>query len=292
MTTFLQAVWGGLVTGSAYAILALGFTLVFGVLRVLQFSHPNIFAAGAFVGFAVAVHVTSNLLLILLVSMAGMAVAGLLVERIVLRPLRDEYFLTPAIATIAAGIVIQNLIIAISGPEPVFFPAVISPHTYSLAGVDITLTQIVVLAAALAMMVALKWTIDRTRAGRAVRAVAEKPDVAQILGINTRVVAAGTMAVASALAGAAGVLIATLYGTVSPTIDTTFGFKGLVIMVVAGLGSITGAMFVGVALGVIETLASQYISSSYRDVFPFAILIIVLILRPAGLFGRLEPQKV
>jgi branched-chain amino acid transport system permease protein len=292
MTTFLQAVWGGLVTGSAYAILALGFTLVFGVLRVLQFSHPNIFAAGAFAGYAIAIHVTTNLVAILLIAMAGMALAGLLVERVVLRPLRDEYFLTPAIATIATGIVIQNIIIAISGPEPVFFPPVITPHTYSLAGIDVTLTQVVVLAAALAMMVALKWTIDRTRAGRAVRAVAEKPEVAEILGINTRVVAAGTMAAASALAAAAGVLIATLYGTLSPTIDTSFGFKGLVIMVVAGLGSITGAMFVGIALGVIETLASQYVSSSYRDVFPFAILMIVLVLRPSGLFGRLDPQKV
>jgi branched-chain amino acid transport system permease protein len=284
--------WGGIVTGSAYAVLALGFTLIFGVLRILQFAHPAIFVTGAFIGFAVGTHISANFIVVLLAAMAATAVAGVLVQQFSLRPLRDSYFLTPAVSTIAAGIVVQNLIITVWGPEPQFFPAVVPFTTYRLSGVDFAMPALVVVGASLVMMVGLKLLVDRTKAGRAMRAAAEKPEVAQILGVNTKRVATATMAGASALAGAAGVLVATLYGTITPFMEASFGFKGLVIMIVGGLGSIGGAMFAGVALGVVETLATQYISSSYRDAFAYGLLMLVLIFKPTGLFGRIDPKKV
>ncbi len=292
MDVFLQAVWGGAVVGVTYAVLALGFTLIFGVLGVLQFSHPQIFVAGGFVGYAVQTTVGGGVLVVLPITMAACALIGLVVERVAIRPLKRSSFLTPAIATIAAGIVIQNAVVLLRGPDPVSFPALVPEANVHLVGVSIRSPELCALGIGVALMAGLQWLIHRTRFGQAMRATAERPDVAQAFGVNTRLVATTTMALASSLAGAAAVLLASVYGTLSPFMDTSLGFKGLVIMVVAGLASIRGSMAVGVLLGVLETLLAQYVSPAYRDVFVWALLLLVLVVRPAGIFGARALVKV
>lgn len=292
MSTFLQQLTSGVMLGGSYALIALGFTLVFGVLRVLQFSHPEIVMVGAYVGLYVAIEVSQNLVLVLVAAALACAVLGIVIERLTLRPLRGANFLTPAITMLGVGIILVNLVIPIFGARQKAFPDLISERSFTVAGVQFTLTQVVVLGVSLFLLVLLKLGIERSRIGKAMRATAEDADVAELVGINSTRVVVLTMAAASALAGIAGVLIAVMFGAITPHMGITYGLKALVVMVVGGVGSVGGAMLVGLSLGVIEVLASGYISSSYRDIVAFALLVIVLLIKPTGIFGRSDLEKV
>jgi branched-chain amino acid transport system permease protein len=220
--------------------------------------------------------------------MVATGVLGLILERLVVRPTRGTYILTPFIATSGVSIVLQNGAQRIFGPDPVRVPGVIPAHTFAVGGVRVTSMQITTVLTAVLIMLALRYYVYRTRWGRATRAVAEKPDVAAACGVNVNLVSQLTVSIASVMAGAAGVTLGLLYSSAAPFMGLLFGLKSFVCMLVAGNRYIEAIMAVGLLLGVVEAMVTGYVSSNLRDAVAFALLLAVLFFRPQGLFGSYE----
>ena len=300
MEQFFQQLINGLMIGSTYAVVALGFGLIFSVMRVVNLAHPEIFMVGAYVAFVVItrLHLPGQglgvsvavgvFLLVLVLAMVATGVVGLILERLVVRPTRGTYILTPFIATSGVSIVLQNGAQRIFGPDPVRVPSVIPAHTFALSGVRVTSMQITTVLTAVLIMLALRYYVYHTRWGRATRAVAEKPDVAAACGVNVNLVSQLTVSIASVLAGAAGVTLGLLYSSAAPFMGLLFGLKSFVCMLVAGNRYIEAIMAVGLLLGVVEAMVTGYVSSNLRDAVAFALLLAVLFFRPQGLFGSYE----
>ena len=300
MEQFFQQLINGLMIGSTYAVVALGFGLIFSVMRVVNLAHPEIFMVGAYVAFVVItrLHIPGQglgvsvavgvFLLVLVLGMVATGVLGLILERLVVRPTRGTYILTPFIATSGVSIVLQNGAQRVFGPDPVRVPSVIPAHTFVLSGVRVTSMQITTVLTAVLIMLALRYYVYRTRWGRATRAVAEKPDVAAACGVNVNLVSQLTVSIASVMAGAAGVTLGLLYSSAAPFMGLLFGLKSFVCMLVAGNRHIEAIMAVGLLLGVVEAMVTGYISSNLRDAVAFALLLVVLFFRPQGLFGSYE----
>jgi branched-chain amino acid transport system permease protein len=300
MEQFFQQLINGLMIGSTYAVVALGFGLIFSVMRVVNLAHPEIFMVGAYVAFVVItrLHVPGQglgvsvavgaFLLVLVLAMVVTGVVGLVLERLVVRPTRGTYILTPFIATSGVSIVLQNGAQRIFGPDPVRVPSVIPAHTFVVSGVRVTSMQITTVLTAVLIMLALRYYVYRTRWGRATRAVAEKPDVAAACGVNVNLVSQLTVSIASIMAGAAGVTLGLLYSSAAPFMGLLFGLKSFVCMLVAGNRYIEAIMAVGLLLGVVEAMVTGYVSSNLRDAVAFALLLAVLFFRPQGLFGSYE----
>jgi branched-chain amino acid transport system permease protein len=300
MEQFFQQLINGLMIGSTYAVVALGFGLIFSVMRVVNLAHPEIFMVGAYVAFVVItrLHVPGQglgvsvavgvFLLVLVLAMVVTGVLGLILERLVVRPTRGTYILTPFIATSGVSIVLQNGAQRVFGPDPVRVPSVIPAHTFVLSGVRVTSMQITTVLTAVLIMLALRYYVYRTRWGRATRAVAEKPDVAAACGVNVNLVSQLTVSIASIMAGAAGVTLGLLYSSAAPFMGLLFGLKSFVCMLVAGNRYIEAIMAVGLLLGVVEAMVTGYVSSNLRDAVAFALLLAVLFFRPQGLFGSYE----
>jgi branched-chain amino acid transport system permease protein len=279
---------------------ALGFGLIFSVMRVVNLAHPEIFMVGAYVAFVVItrLHLPGQglgvsvavgvFLLVLVLAMVATGVLGLILERLVVRPTRGTYILTPFIATSGVSIVLQNGAQRIFGPDPVRVPSVIPAHTFAVSGVRVTSMQITTVLTAVLIMLALRYYVYRTRWGRATRAVAEKPDVAAACGVNVNLVSQLTVSIASVMAGAAGVTLGLLYSSAAPFMGLLFGLKSFVCMLVAGNRYIEAIMAVGLLLGVVEAMVTGYVSSNLRDAVAFALLLAVLFFRPQGLFGSYE----
>jgi branched-chain amino acid transport system permease protein len=297
---FVQQLVNGIMAGSTYAVVALGFGLVFSVMRVVNLAHPEIFMIGAYVAFVVitGLHVPGEglgvlaavaiFLGVLLVAMFTTGVAGLVLERLVIRPTRGTYILTPFIATAGVSIALQNSAQRLFGPDPVRVPSVIPPYTFTLGGVRVTSMQLATFLTAVAIMLALRYYVHSTRWGRATRAVAEKPDVAAACGVNVNLVSQLTVGIASIMAGAAGVALGLLYTSAAPFMGLLYGLKSFICMLVAGNRHIEAIMAVGLLLGVVEAMVTGYISSNLRDAVAFALLLAVLFFRPQGLFGSYE----
>jgi branched-chain amino acid transport system permease protein len=300
MEQFFQQLVNGIMIGSTYAVVALGFGLIFSVMRVVNLAHPEIFMVGAYVAFVVItrLHVPGQglgvsvavgvFLLVLVLAMVVTGMVGLVLERLVVRPTRGTYILTPFIATSGVSIVLQNGAQRIFGPDPVRVPSVIPAHTFVLSGVRVTSMQITTVLTAVLIMLALRYYVYRTRWGRATRAVAEKPDVAAACGVNVNLVSQLTVSIASIMAGAAGVTLGLLYSSAAPFMGLLFGLKSFVCMLVAGNRYIEAIMAVGLLLGVVEAMVTGYVSSNLRDAVAFALLLVVLFFRPQGLFGSYE----
>jgi branched-chain amino acid transport system permease protein len=300
MEQFFQQLINGIMIGSTYAVVALGFGLIFSVMRVVNLAHPEIFMVGAYVAFVVItrLHVPGQglgvsvavgvFLLVLVLAMVATGVLGLILERLVVRPTRGTYILTPFIATSGVSIVLQNGAQRVFGPDPVRVPSVIPAHTFVLSGVRVTSMQITTVLTAVLIMLALRYYVYRTRWGRATRAVAEKPDVAAACGVNVNLVSQLTVSIASIMAGAAGVTLGLLYSSAAPFMGLLFGLKSFVCMLVAGNRYIEAIMAVGLLLGVVEAMVTGYVSSNLRDAVAFALLLAVLFFRPQGLFGSYE----
>jgi branched-chain amino acid transport system permease protein len=300
MEQFFQQLINGLMIGSTYAVVALGFGLIFSVMRVVNLAHPEIFMVGAYVAFVVItrLHVPGQglgvsvavgaFLLVLVLAMVVTGAVGLILERLVVRPTRGTYILTPFIATSGVSIVLQNGAQRIFGPDPVRVPSVIPAHTFVVSGVRVTSMQITTVLTAVLIMLALRYYVYRTRWGRATRAVAEKPDVAAACGVNVNLVSQLTVSIASIMAGAAGVTLGLLYSSAAPFMGLLFGLKSFVCMLVAGNRYIEAIMAVGLLLGVVEAMVTGYVSSNLRDAVAFALLLAVLFFRPQGLFGSYE----
>ena len=287
----LQQLVNGVMLGAVYALIAIGYTLIFGVLGMLHLAHGEVFMIGAFVGLMVATAYAGNVMLALAAAMVATGLLGVLIERVAFRPLRGAHHLAPLATTIGAGIALQETARWYFGPEQKGFPSTIAVTLWELGPLRVSSVQVFILAAALVLMAAVSVFLARTRAGRALRATAEDPTVAGLLGVNVSAVIVLVFFVASALAGAAGVLVGLAYNSVHPFIGVQMGIKGLVVMLLGGLGNVPGAMLGGLVLGILEVLGVAYFASSYRDAFAFGAVMLMMLLRPEGLLGLRLPRR-
>jgi len=287
----IQQIVNGVMLGAVYALIAIGYTLVFGVLGMLHLAHGEVFMVGAFVGLLTITYVSGNVLVALAAAIVATGLLGLLIERIAFRPLRRAHHLAPLATTLGVGIALQETMRSFFGAEQRGFPASIALEPWQLGPVRLSSVQVFMLAAAIVLMVAVHLFLARTRAGRAVRATAENPVVAGLLGVHVEGTIMLTFVVASMLAGAAGVLVGLAYNAVHPFIGVQMGIKGLVVMLLGGLGNVPGAMLGGVLLGVLEVMGVAYLASSYRDAFAFGAVMLVLLVRPEGLLGLRVAQR-
>ena len=286
MELFLQQIANGLVIGSTYAVVALGFALAFTVLRVINFAHPDIFMVGMFAGLVAGVQFPEGGLLLAIVVGAVVAGAvGLLIERAVIRPLRGRDVLSTLIGTLGVAIMLQNGMAIIAGPDPVSYPLLLPRRMIDLGPVALTFKQIVNFGICVLLLAFVSFYVRGTRIGRATRAIAERPDVAAAFGINVGLICTVTIVIASMMGGVAAVSVGTLYGSAWAFVGLLYGLKAFTCMLVAGNRYFEGVMVVGLAIGVIEALVTGYISSSLKDAVAFFVLIGVLYFRPNGLFG-------
>lgn len=291
----MQQVVNGIFLGSIYALFAMGYTLVFGVLDLLNLAHSAVFMIGAFVGLQLVVAAGLPLWLAIILTLVAGAVLGVVIERVAFAPLRsrpDTHF-AGLISSISLAIIFGAITLAVFGPNTVRFPPDTFPSTrYEVLGASISLLQLVILAVSIALMVTLQWLVTRTRLGTAMRAVAENPRAARVLGLDVERVTITTFALSSALGAAAGVLFALAFNSIRFDMGLSIELKGLAVIIVGGMGSLTGAMLGGLILGLAEVYAVASISSSWRDAIAFGLLFLILVLRPQGLLGRMRVREV
>jgi branched-chain amino acid transport system permease protein len=305
MSFFFQELVNGITTGALYSLVALGFSMVYGVLKLLNFAHGDLYMVGAYIGFFIiqffggAAHVripVPLLLAIMFVVAAGLVGGlGVAMERFAYRPLRDAPRIAPLITAIGVSFFLESTALLLFGSQ---FREYNTAEFISLSSgirigsVTIDSVQILVLVLGLLLMTGLQLLVNRTRLGRQVRAVAADREAAEMLGINVNFVITATFFLGSALAGIAGVMGGLLFNTVSATIGFTAGLKAFTAAVVGGIGSIPGAMLGGLVIGVAESFVTGYISSTYSNLIVFGLLIVVMLVRPSGLLGRVQLQKV
>ena len=298
---FCQQLLNGLTIGMIYALIALGYTMVYGVIELINFAHGEVFMVGAYLALtAIAVlspvmpgpALALMLALVFIFAMAGSAVLGATVERVAYRPLRRMPKLTALITSIGVSFFLQNAVMLIYGSKEQNFPEIIPPVRFPLGPVEVTLIQLIIFVTAVCLMIGLTFFINRTRHGKALRALAENPDAARLMGISVDRMIQLTFMLGSSLAAVAGALFGLSYGSVNFHEGYLLGLKAFTAAVLGGIGSIPGAVLGGVVLGVCETLVSAFLASSYRDAIAFAVLIVVLLVRPAGLLGRATIEKV
>ena len=288
MDLFIQQLANGLIIGSTYAVVAIGFALVFTVLRVINFAHPEIFMVGMFAGLLAGVHISDNFIVVLFFGAAGAALVGLALERAVLRPLRGRDVLMTLIATLGVAIMLQNGTAAVMSPDPVAFPPAIPVTLLLSERIILTSTQAVNFVVSILLLAGVSLYVRRTRYGRATRAIAERPDVAAAFGVDVTRVSQVTVVIASAMAGVAAVSVGALYGSAWAFVGLFYGLKAFICMLVAGNRFFEGVILVALSLGIVEALVTGYVSSNFRDVAAFVILIAVLYFRPNGIFGSYD----
>ena len=288
---FYQQLINGLMLGASYSLVAIGYTLIFGVLNLLYFAHGEVFMVGAFVGLFLVMYASTNIYVALLGAMVACAILGALAFFVAVRPVPKDRPLAPLISTIGLTIILQNLAIYVFGGQQFSFPETIHQALYHIGPVTISSVQLFILGIAIALMVTLWLFIERTKLGRAMRAVAENHETAALLGVNVNRVVLITFIIGSGIAGIAGVLDGLKNSSVSPFMGLGAGVKGLIVMLLGGLGNVPGAMVAGLLLGMIEILSAAYIGTTERDFFSFLILILILLYRPTGLFGTRAAEQ-
>ncbi|MDY6968409.1 MAG: branched-chain amino acid ABC transporter permease [Spirochaetota bacterium] len=298
-----QHLINGLTLGSIYALIALGYTMVYGILKFINFAHGEILMFGTYIAlllFNSILAVTNNhsiiflsFIVVTIIGMSFSSVLGIIIEKIAYRPLRKASRLAPLLSAIGISISLMNIAALLFGTKPKKFHYPFNNDSFDILGVSITPHQILILVVGMFMMVSLKLFIDHTRLGKAMRATSENQDIAAIMGINVDFIISLTFAIGSALAAAAGVLIALEY-KVEPTMGAMAGLKAFIAAVVGGIGSISGAMLGGIALGLLETFGVVIlgIPLGYKDTIAFSILIIILLFRPSGILRKNVREKV
>lgn len=284
----LEQLVNGITLGSIYAIVALGFTLVFGVLGIINMAHGEIFMVGAFVGVMTTSVLGWPLWLAFIASIVVTGILGYLLERITLRPLRGKKgvsHLAPLISTIGVSILLENLSHHIFGAGNQPFRAPFAQISIEIGSITIYLVQIVIFAISVILMIGLSTWLSKTKAGKALRATAENLETASILGVDTKRIITLTVIIASAMGGIAGILVGMAFNSVSPQMGLSMGLKGLAIIILGGMGNVKGAMAGGLILGLSETLLVAFGDSGYRDAIAFIMIIVILLLRPQGIFG-------
>ncbi len=299
MDSFFQNIVNALQWGSFYALIALGYSMVYGILMLFNFAHGDIFMVGAYLGFFVAAGLLSLatmgilaipnwlvLLLTVLIAMALNSIVGVLVERIGYRPLRDAPRASAAITGLMIGIILETGNLAILGAQRLSFPSLIETQTYTVGGVTVTNKKIMIVAVALFLMLVLHLFITRTKWGMAMRAMAYDFAIIPLMGVPINRIAALTFGLGSALAAAAGVLYGVAYPILDPYMGILIGWKAFVAAILGGRGSILGAAFAGFLLGFIEIFTATIFPSTFRDLIAYSIILVILTFRPHGLFGE------
>lgn len=292
MSSFMQQVINGLSLGSIYALIALGYTMVYGIIKLINFAHGEIFMIGAFVGYATIQFLNVGLIPALLVAMAASALLGVIIERVAYRPLRKSSRITALITAIGVSYLIQNGMIQWVGPNVRSFPQVLTNTRYDLGFFSISRIQLIIFGTSIILMIALQLIVHQTKMGKAMRAVSMDPEAAQLMGINVNHVISFTFMLGSALAGAGGVLVGLFYNTINPTMGFLPGLKAFIAAVLGGIGIIPGAMLGGILIGLTETMVVAYGNSLLRDAVVFVILILILLVRPSGILGKTTKEKV
>jgi branched-chain amino acid transport system permease protein len=305
---FIQQLINGLVLGSVYALVALGYTMVYGILELINFAHGEVTMMGAMIALAVIGMLTGVApdlpgvwvaLFGLLAAIPACMALGYTIERAAYRPLRNAPRLAPLITAIGISILLQNIAMMIWGKQYIPFPRILPEARHNVLGASITDVQIVILGLTLVIMAGLVWLVNRTSLGRAMRAVAQSKSVAQLMGVDVNKVISATFLIGSGLGAIAGVMVSANYGQAHYYMGFLLGLKAFSAAVLGGIGNIAGAMLGGLFLGVIESLGAGYIGdltggflgSQYQDVFAFAVLILVLVFRPSGLMGEKEAAR-
>lgn len=289
---FLQQLFNGLSTGSIYALIALGYTMVYGTIRLINFAHGDILMMGAFFGFYLVNVQGMDFYLSLALTMVFTSVLGVTIERVAYKPLRKSTRVAALITAIGVSFLLENAMIYFFGPEVKAYPTSFKTTTFKIMGAAINSKQILIFVTTILLMVALQFIVKNTKMGKAMRAVAVDEEAAQLMGINVDAVISFTFALGSALAGVAGVLYGLYYNQMSATMGLTPGLKAFVAAVVGGIGSIPGAMVGGYLIGLLETFVSAFGGSTFKDAAVYALLIVILLVLPAGLFGKNVKEKV
>ncbi|MBE6052567.1 MAG: branched-chain amino acid ABC transporter permease [Clostridium sartagoforme] len=289
---FIQQLINGLALGSVYALLALGYTMVYGIIQLINFAHGEIYMIGAFTGYYVSSVLKLPLLPTLLAAMAVSAILGILIEKIAYRPLRKSPRIALLITAIGVSLFLQNIMSKFVGTAPKHFPELINLNPIKLGGLQLDWKTILMFAVSALPVILLQFIVYKTKVGKAMRASSFDIEAASLMGINVDNTISLTFAIGSALAGIAGVLVAISYPSITPYIGVMPGLKAFVAAVLGGIGSIPGALIGGLSIGLLETLSKAYISTTFSDAIVFGILIIILIIKPAGLLGKKTNEKV
>ncbi len=292
MSYFIQQLLNALQLGGIYSLIALGYTMVYGVLTLINFAHGDIFMCGAFFGFFLVVLLKLSLIPTLLLSMLLAAALGIGIERIAYRPLRKAPRMSLIVTALGVSLFLENFTRAAVGAEPRSFPALLTTHESTIGGVVVTNMQILIIVVSLFLMLALRYVVQRTMVGKAMRAVSDNKEVVPLMGISLDTVVMITFGLGSALAAAGGILYGLAYPVLDPYMGIIIGWKAFIAAVLGGIGLVDGAMAGGMILGFTEIFVAAFLPTTYRDGIAFAILIIVLLVRPTGLLGRPVIKKV
>ena len=292
--TFISNLINGISLGSVYAIIALGYTMVYGIAKMLNFAHGDVIMVGAYISFCMTTYLKLPVLVAVVVAMAVCTALGILIEGLAYKPLRKATSLAVLITAIGVSYFLQNVALLIWGSAPKTFSTVAPFGSVSLfdGKLIITAESIITVAACIVIMLALTFFTKKTKIGKGMRAVSEDKDAAELMGINVNVIISMTFAIGSALAAIAGVLLCSAYPVLVPTTGSMPGIKAFTAAVFGGIGSIPGAMIGGILLGVIEIFSKSYISTALSDAIVFAVLIIVLLVKPTGILGKNITEKV
>lgn len=293
MIQFLQQMINGLSLGSIYALIALGYTMVYGIIKLINFAHGDVYMLGAFVAFYATTFFHLNFFVALVVAMVLCGVLGVVIERIAYKPLRHATRITALITAMGVSYVLEYTTQYFAGSEVKTFPTDLLDNTaFSFGAVRITMMQIYIFVITIVLMIILTYIVSKTKMGRAMRAVSVDEDAAKLMGINVDTTISFTFFLGSCLAGVAGVLVGVYYNSINPLMGMTPGLKAFIAAVFGGIGNIPGAMIGGLFIGIAETLVTAYGSSLYKDAIVYVILILVLILKPDGLLGKNVKEKV
>lgn len=293
MLEFMQQLINGLSLGAIYALIGLGYTMVYGIIMLINFAHGDIMMVGAYVGFFSISILGSNIVVAMIFAMIACGVLGVVIEKIAYKPLRNSSRIAALITAIGISLLLEYVTIFFLTPQQRVFPQAAFPtHQYNVFGMVIANKDLFVIISAVVLMVILQFIIKRTRTGKAMRAVSLDMEAAVLMGINVDRIISVTFAIGSALAAAAGVMIGVYYNTINPLMGIIPGLKAFVAAVLGGIGIIPGAMVGGFVMGILETMVSGYGSSLYRDAVAFGVLILILLIKPTGLFGKDSGEKV
>ena len=289
---FIQQLINGFSLGSIYALIALGYTMVYGIIKLINFAHGDIYMIGAFVGLYCGTNLKLSLIPTLIISMLGSALVGVIVEKIAYKPLRNSPKITLLITAIGVSLLLQNGMRLLVGPSPKAFPKLLRNEVIKIGALSIETSKILMLAVSIILVLLLQVIVYKTKVGKAMRASSYDIEAASLMGINADNIISLTFAIGSALAGAAGVLVSLAFTVVEPYMGTVPGLKAFIAAVLGGIGSIPGALVGGLLIGLTETLTKAYISTTLSDAIVFAILIIILLVKPTGLLGKKVNEKV
>lgn len=298
MEIFLQQFINGLTVGSLYALVALGYTMVYGVMKLINFAHGDLVVFSAFIGLSIYSSVLNSTSIyavigIFLLSAIIIACVGVLLERLAYRPLRNAPRLSAVVSALGAGLVIQNTIMILWGPNMKIFPSELIPQNiWKINGIVFTFTQVIILILSAILMISLYFFINKTKLGTAIRAVAIDQDAAKLMGINVNQIIIIIFVIGSILGAIAGLFIGAYYRGVTFNMGWMYGLNAFIAAIIGGIGSIPGAMIGGLLLGLFNALISGYISSVWAETFTFILLIAILIFRPRGILGEITAEKV